>query len=124
MKSFSCPDTRIGELHLENNQIDTISFDNCSVEYMKISGNSLKWLHIHHDMKGLIAAENQIESFVITGDSKMYHMELTDNGEMEHIFPTLKLMDRLQYLNLSNTVIGVLHEDTFARMTELILFSL
>ena len=119
LKSFSCPDVKIGELHLESNHIETISFDNCSVEYMKISGNNLKWLHIHGDMKGLIAAENQIESFVVSGDSKMYHMELTDNGEIENIFPTLKLMDRIQYLNLSNTIIGVIHEDSFARMTEL-----
>lgn len=119
LHTFSCPDVKIGELHLENNEIETISFDNCSVEYMKISGNKLKWLHIHEDMKGLIAAENKIESFVVTGDSKMYHMEVTENGEIEHIFPTLKFMDRLQYLNLSSTVIGVLHEDTFARMTEL-----
>lgn len=119
LKTFSCPDVKIGELHLENNQLESISFDNCSVEYMKISGNNLKWLHVHDDMKGIIAAGNQIESFVVSGDSKMYHMELTDNGEMEHIFPTLKLMDRIQYLNLSNTIIGVLHEDSFARMTEL-----
>jgi Leucine-rich repeat (LRR) protein len=120
LKSFSCPDVKIGELHLENNQIETISFDNCSVEYMKISGNNLKWLHIHEDMKGLIAAANKIESFVVSGDdSQMYHLELTENGEMEHIFPTLKLMSHIQYLNLSNSIIGVLHEDTFARMTEL-----
>lgn len=116
---FSCPNMKIGELHLENNLIESISFDNCSVEYMKVSRNKLKWLHIHEDMKGLIAVENQIESFIVMGNSKMYHLELTKNGKIEQVFPTLKSMDHMQYLNLSNTIIGTLHEDTFVRMTEL-----
>lgn len=116
---FSCPDIRIKELHINDNQLQTTSFDNCSIEYLVASSNELTWLHVHGDMKGLIASKNKIESFVVSGESEMYHLELTQNGEIENIFPSLKLMGDLQYLNLSNSIIGVLHEDTFARMTEL-----
>lgn len=119
LHSFSCPDIRISELHLDNNVLDSISFDNCSVEFMKVSNNKLKWLHIHGDLKGLIAQSNFIESFIVNGESQMYHLELTENGETEKVFQSLMLMDQLQYLNLSNSVVGVLHEDTFARMTQL-----
>lgn len=119
LHSFSCPDIKIAELHLENNELETISFDNCSVEYMAISKNKLRWIHVHQDLKGLIASKNEIESFVVSGDPKMYHLDLSDNKEIEHIFPTLKLMDEMQYLNLSNSIVGVLHEDTFAGMSEL-----
>lgn len=119
LQHYSCPDVRIKELHISGNQLQTMSFDNCSVEYLVASSNELKWLHIHGDLKGLIAAKNKIESFVVSGESEMYHLELTHNGEIENIFQSLKLMGDLQYLNLSNSVIGVLHEDTFARMTDL-----
>lgn len=119
LNSFSCPDVRMKELHISSNQLNTISFDNCSVEYLVVSSNNLKWLHVHGDLKGLIATKNEIESFVISGESEMYHLELAENKNIENIFPTLKTMENIQYLNLSNSIIGVLHEDTFARMTEL-----
>lgn len=119
LQSFSCPDVRIKELHISNNQLQTMSFDNCSVEYLVASSNKLNWLHVHGDLKGLIASKNDIDSFVISGDSEMYHLELAQNGNIENIFASLKSMDNLQYVNLSNSIIGILHEDTFARMTEL-----
>lgn len=119
LHSFSCPDVKISELHLDNNGLENVSFDNCSIEYMAISRNKLKWLHIHGDLKGLIATKNKIESFVVSGEPTMFHLDLSENGEIENIYPSLKLMDKLQYLNLSNSIIGILHEDTFARMTDL-----
>lgn len=34
LQSFTCPDVKIETLHLDNNHLETISLDNCSVEYM------------------------------------------------------------------------------------------
>lgn len=119
ISAFSCPDMRIDELHLEDNGLQTISFDNCSVEYAVLSKNHLSYLHIHGDMRGLVAEGNLIDSFIVSGEPQMYHMDLSGNGEIENILPTLKLMSSLQYLNLSNSHLGALHEDTFASMGDL-----
>ncbi|CRK98101.1 CLUMA_CG011469, isoform A [Clunio marinus] len=119
IRSFSCPDVKITELYLNNNLLETASFDNCSVEYMAVTNNKLKWLHIHKDLKGLIAPRNNIESFFVNGDSKMYHFDLSDNGQIEHVFPSLKSMTTMQYLNLSHSIVGILHEDSFEKMTQL-----
>lgn len=119
LHTFSCPDIKISELHLDNNELETMSFDNCSVEYLAIPRNNLKWLHFHGDLRGLIAGKNRIESFVVSGESKMYHLDLSENGEVENTFPTLKSMEQIQYLNLSNSIVGILHEDTFQKMSDL-----
>lgn len=34
LQTFTCPDVKIETLHLDNNQLQAISLDNCSVEYM------------------------------------------------------------------------------------------
>lgn len=120
LESFTCPDMKIGELHLEDNRLQVISFDNCSVEYLVVSHNHLKWLHIHNDLKGLVAPKNHIDSFVVTGEaSEIYHFDLSENQDVSHIFPSLKTMPEMQFLNLSHSFIGELKEDTFANMKEL-----
>lgn len=37
LSSFTCPDVKIETLHLDNNHLETISLDNCSVDYMVIN---------------------------------------------------------------------------------------
>jgi Leucine-rich repeat (LRR) protein len=111
---------KIGELHLESNRLQVISFDNCSVEYLVVSQNHLKWLHIHNDLKGLVASENNIGSFVVSGeDSEIYHFDLSENENIGHVFPSLKNMQEMQFLNLSHSFIGVLESDAFIEMREL-----
>lgn len=120
LESFTCPDMKIGELHLEDNRLQVLSFDNCSVEYLIASHNHLKWLHIHSDLKGLVASNNEIGSFVVTGDdSELYHFDLSENKEISHAFPTLKSMPEMQFLNLSHSYVGVLEGDNFAEMRDL-----
>lgn len=120
LESFTCPDIKIGELHLEDNRLQVVSFDNCSVEYLVASHNHLKWLHIHSDLKGLVAPKNHIDSFLVTGeDSEIYHFDLSDNQDVSHIFASLKNMPEMQYLNLSHSFVGVLQENAFSDMKEL-----
>lgn len=120
LESFTCPDMKIGELHLEDNRLKVVSFDNCSVEYLVASHNHLNWLHIHNDLKGLVASKNHIGSFVVTGEnSEIYHFDLSDNQDVSHIFPSLKGMPEMQFLNLSHSFVGVLDENVFAEMREL-----
>lgn len=120
LESFTCPDMKIGELHLEDNRLQVVSFDNCSVEYLVAAHNHLKWLHIHSDLKGLVASKNQINSFVVSGDdSEIYHFDLSDNQDVSHIYPSLKGMHEMQFFNLSHSYVGQLPESTFADMTEL-----
>lgn len=121
LESFSCPDMKIGELHLESNRLQVISFDNCSVEYLVASQNHLSWLHIHGDLKGLIASKNHIGSFVVSGgdETEIYHFDLSENENIGHVFPTLKSMNEMQFLNLSHSYIGVLGADTFYEMRDL-----
>lgn len=120
LESFTCPDTKIGELHLEDNRLQVMSFDNCSVEYLVVAHNHLKWLHIHSDLKGLVAPANEIKSLVVTGDdSEIYHFDLSENKEISHSFPTLKTMSEMQFLNLSHSFVGVLEMDAFMEMKDL-----
>lgn len=119
LSSFTCPDVKIETLHLDNNHLETISMDNCSVDYMVITSNKLKWLHFHSDLKGLIASKNNIKSFIVNEPSSLYHMEMTENDDISHIFPTLKTLSQLLHLNLSNSFIGVLSENAFSQMTSL-----
>lgn len=40
LSSFTCPDVKIETLHLDNNHLQTISLDNCTVDYMvSFNGN-------------------------------------------------------------------------------------
>lgn len=121
LESFTCPDMRIGELHLEDNRLKVVSFDNCSVEYLIASHNHLNWLHIHSDLKGFVAAKNQINSFVVSGDgdSEVYHFDLSDNQDVSHVWPSLRRMPEMQFLNLSHSYVGLLEENAFADMKEL-----
>ncbi|CAG9805341.1 unnamed protein product [Chironomus riparius] len=120
IECFTCPDMKIGELHLESNRLSVVSFDNCSVEYLVASKNHLRWLHIHNDLKGLVASQNNIRSFVISGEnSEIFHFDLSENENIGHVFPTLKTLGELQFLNMSYSYIGVLHEDTFSNMKDL-----
>ncbi|KAG5680672.1 hypothetical protein PVAND_010166 [Polypedilum vanderplanki] len=120
LESFTCPDIKIGELHLENNRLQLLSFDNCSVEYLIVSQNHLNWLHIHGDLKGLVASHNKISSFVVSGaDTEIYHFDLSENENINHVFPSLKEMNEMQFLNLSHSFIGVLEPETFTNMREL-----
>lgn len=87
--------------------------------FQVITSNNLKWLHFHSDLKGLIASKNNIKSFIVNEPSSLYHMEMSENEDISHIFSTLKTLNQLQHLNLSNSFIGVLSEKAFSQMTNL-----
>lgn len=90
-----------------------------NANFKVITSNNIKWLHFHSDLKGLIASQNNIKSFIVNGDSLLYHMEMSENEDISHIFPTLKTLSKMQHLNLSNSFIGVLAEDAFSDMSSL-----
>ena len=67
-----------------------------------------------------MASKNHIGSFVVTGENpEIYHFDFSENQDVSHIFPSLKGMSEMQFLNLSHSLVGKLDEDILSDMKEL-----
>jgi Leucine-rich repeat (LRR) protein len=119
LTAFSCPDITIIDLKLNSNQLSSISMDNCSVDLLSVGYNNLKWLHLHSDLKGIKAENNSIKSFIVNQPSDMIYVRLSENEDISHIFPTLKTLKEMRFLNLSHSYIGVLQDESFDEMENL-----
>lgn len=119
LRTFSCRNMKITELTLENNSLESVIMEKCSVEFLDVSRNKLSTLHIINELKGLMSKYNQIKELNVEANPNIYHLDLTNNNATSNFLPNIKMMKQMKHLNLTNTVINTLTEVTFLEMKQL-----
>lgn len=118
LKIFDFPNIEIDTLKLDQNQIETLSF-NGSVNKLYVMNNMLKELFVGSGTEYVSAETNKITQFRCDNNSVLENLFISGNPLGNDILRELKTAKKLKNLDLSETLLDSLSVDSFAEFESL-----
>lgn len=118
LKIFDLPNIEIDTLKLDQNKIETLSF-NGSVNKLYVMNNMLKELSVGSGTEYVSAETNKITQFRCDNNSVLENLFISGNPLGNDILRELKNAKKLNNLDLSETLLDSLSVDSFAEFESL-----
>lgn len=120
LRSFTCSWLKITELRLSNNKLESVSTALCTIKHLNLLENPLKFLCIDGDVIVLKCSNSLLNDIEVYNynEPRMVLLELTNNDGMKILPLSIKLMELMMFLDLTNTTVTI-NENSFALMSAL-----